>query len=163
MGAIEVGDMSIQLGGTSQSWCWGLNMTPYYINFSERKTLAQAYQEEGSCNVCRFGNEMLKYDPRCLDLFSAAIELFGGKNWYWTPKERGEALKSPWKERVKFAMRELLSLCEILKRLNVKADIWLYYVNLQYPLPQIGLNLLKAGDAGRALSLWLCLYLGSKS
>lgn len=62
-------------------------MTPYYINFSGRKTLAQAYQEEGSCNVCRFGNEMLKYDPRCLDLFSAAIELFGGKISIELPKK----------------------------------------------------------------------------
>lgn len=91
MGAIEVGDVSIQLGGASQSWCSGLNMTPSYINFSGRKTLVQAYQEEGSCNVCRFGNEMLKCNPRCLDLCSVAIELFGRKGLILNTQRKGNS------------------------------------------------------------------------
>lgn len=42
-----------------------------YINLSGRKTLVQAYQDKGSCNVCKFGDEMSKYGPSCLDLYKA--------------------------------------------------------------------------------------------
>ena len=66
-------------------------MTPSYINFSGRKTLAQAYQEEGSGNVCRFADEMPKCDPRCLDLFSVTIGLLGRKELILDTQRRGNS------------------------------------------------------------------------
>lgn len=75
MEATKWGDVSIQLGRSSRADAGGVNMTPSYINFSGRKTLAQAYQEEGSCNVCRFGDEMLKCYPGVL-ICLAQIDLF---------------------------------------------------------------------------------------